>query len=185
MFNDLECTLLNEKRIRDRIAELGKEIARDYAGEPLLLIGVLKGAFIFMADLVRAISIPLSLDFVAVSSYGSSTKSTGVVRILKDLDYPVAGSNLLVVEDIVDSGLTLSYLRKLFLERGPKSLKLCAFLDKPERREVSLAVDYVGFTIPNEFVVGYGLDYNGGYRNLPFVAKLKTCVYTKSSGERL
>jgi hypoxanthine phosphoribosyltransferase len=108
-----------------------------------------------------------------------------VVRILKDLDYPVAGSNLLVVEDIVDSGLTLSYLRKLFLERGPKSLKLCAFLDKPERREVSLAVDYVGFTIPNEFVVGYGLDYNGGYRNLPFVAKLKTCVYTKSSGERL
>ena len=180
MFDELERTLFDEERIRTRIAEMGQQIARDYREDKLLLIGVLKGAFIFLADLVRAISIPVGIDFVGVSSYGPHTKSTGVVRIVKDLDAPIAGNNVLVVEDIVDTGLTLSYLATLFRERGPKSLRICTFLDKPQRREVSLAVDYVGFTIPNEFVVGYGLDYNGRYRNLPIVATLKPSVYSKS-----
>jgi hypoxanthine phosphoribosyltransferase len=176
----IERVLLDEQKIAERIAEMGKKISQDYQGKDLLLIGVLKGAFIFLADLVRSIDLPIALDFVAVSSYGHSTETTGVVRIIKDVDYPVTGKHILLVEDIVDSGLTLRYLAQVLAEQKPASLKICALLDKPERRKVSLDVDYVGFSIPNEFVVGYGLDYNGQYRNLPFVGALKHSIFSKS-----
>jgi hypoxanthine phosphoribosyltransferase len=176
----IERVLLDQMQITERISEMGKEISQDYQGKELLLIGVLKGAFIFLADLVRAIDLPIALDFVAVSSYGHSTETTGVVRIIKDVDYPVTGKHILLVEDIVDSGLTLKYLAQVLAEQKPASLKLCALLDKPERRKVSLDVDYIGFSIPNEFVVGYGLDYNGKYRNLPFVGTITQVVDSKA-----
>lgn len=155
-----------------RVGELGAEIARDYAGRPLLLVGVLKGAVFFLSDLMRFIEIPVEVDFMAVASYGSATDSSGVVRILKDLDVAIEGRDVLIVEDIVDSGLTLQYLMRNLGSRNPRTLEVCALLTKPERRKVDLPTRYVGFEIPDRFVVGYGLDYAERYRNLPFVAVL-------------
>ncbi len=181
MLNEIEEILLSESLIRSKIKELGDKIANDYRDKNnILLVGVLKGAVIFMADLIRHIDLPLSLDFMAVSSYGSSTESSGIVRILKDLDETVEGKNILIVEDIIDSGLTLSYLCSILKSRNPASLKICALLDKPSRRKSDLKVDYLGFEIPDSFVVGYGLDYNEKYRNLPYICVLKPEVYENS-----
>ncbi len=156
-----------------RVRELAAEISRDYAGKDLVLIGVLKGAVFFLADLMRALEIHCELDFMAVASYGSATKSSGVVRILKDLDAVIEGRDVLIVEDIVDSGLTLQYLLRNLAARNPRSLEVCALLIKPERRQVELSTRYVGFEIPDRFAIGYGLDHDERYRNLPFVAALK------------
>jgi hypoxanthine phosphoribosyltransferase len=158
--------LLSRDAIRARIDELGAEIVRDYAGKQPHLVGVLKGACTFMTDLIRAIELPLTLDYIAVSSYGAATKSSGEVKLVKDLDQGLEGRDLLVVEDIVDTGLTLNYLLNVLRARGPRSVKVAALLSKPSRRLVEVAVDYVGFTIDDHFVVGYGLDYNEKYRNL-------------------
>ena len=157
--------------------ELGRQISEDYAGRELLLVGVLKGAVFFLSDLMRALDVPCEVDFMAVASYGSSTDSSGVVRILKDLDVSIEGRHVLIVEDIVDSGLTLSYLLRTMKAREPASLEVCALLTKPERRKVELPIRYEGFEIPNRFVIGYGLDYAERYRNLPFVGTLKPEVY--------
>ena len=164
--------LIEEEPLQARIAELGAEISRDYDGRDLLLVGVLKGAVFFMADLMRELTIPCEIDFMAISSYGAATDSSGVVRILKDLDTNIAGRDLLVVEDIIDSGLTLSYLMRSLKARKPASLEVCALLTKPERREIDVPVKFVGFEIPNKFVIGYGLDFAERYRNLPYVAVL-------------
>ncbi|HEX7310323.1 MAG TPA: hypoxanthine phosphoribosyltransferase [Gaiellaceae bacterium] len=164
--------LIEEDVVAARVAELGSEISNDYAGKDLLLVGVLKGAVFFMADLMRQLSIPCEVDFMAISSYGASTDSSGVVRILKDLDINIEGRDVLVVEDIIDSGLTLSYLIRNLESRNPASLEICALLTKPERREIAVHVRYTGFEIPNEFVIGYGLDFGERYRNLPYVAVL-------------
>ena len=164
--------LIEETALQDRIRDLGSEISDDYAGRELLLVGVLKGAVFFMADLMRALDLPCEVDFMAISSYGAATDSSGVVRILKDLDISIEGRDVLIVEDIIDSGLTLSYLRRTLEARRPASLEVCALLAKPGRREVDVPVRYVGFEIPNHFVVGYGLDFAERYRNLPYVAVL-------------
>jgi hypoxanthine phosphoribosyltransferase len=164
--------LIETDALRSRIAELGAEISADYAGRDLLLIGVLKGAVFFMADLMRKLTIPCEVDFMAISSYGASTDSSGVVRILKDLDINIEGRHVLVVEDIIDSGLTLSYLMRNLESREPATLEVCALLTKPDRREIEVPVRYVGFEIPNRFVIGYGLDFGERYRNLPYVAVL-------------
>ena len=161
--------LIREENVDARIRELGEQISRDYAGESLHLVCILKGACIFMCDLAKRIRVPLSMDFMTVSSYGSGTQSSGIVRIKKDLDDPIKGLNVLIVEDIVDSGRTLHYLTEVFKERGCKSVRTCTLLDEPERRVVDLDVDYVGFMIPNQFVVGYGMDYDQRYRDLPFI----------------
>ena len=165
--------LFSEAEIDIRIKELGSQIAREYAGRNPLLIGVLKGAFFFLRDLLRAIDIPLGIEFMAISSYGSSTRTSGEVRILKDLDVPIENRHIIVVEDIVDTGLTLSYLLANLKSRGAVSVKLVALLDKFERREREVEIDYLGFKIPDHFVVGYGLDFAERYRNLPFIAVLK------------
>jgi hypoxanthine phosphoribosyltransferase len=164
--------LVDEETLRNRVAELGEEISRDYAGRDLLLIGVLKGAVFFMADLMRQLTVPCEIDFMAISSYGASTDSSGVVRILKDLDINIEGRDVLVVEDIIDSGLTLSYLMRNLEARQPASLEVCALMTKPERREIDVPVRYIGFEIPNRFVIGYGLDFAERYRNLPYVGVL-------------
>jgi hypoxanthine phosphoribosyltransferase len=164
--------LIEEDRLQSRIRELGAELSVDYAGRELLLVGVLKGAVFFMADLMRGLTIPCEIDFMAISSYGDSTDSSGVVRILKDLDINIEGRDVLVVEDIIDSGLTLSYLMRNLEAREPASLEICALLTKPERREIEVPVRYVGFEIPNRFVIGYGLDFGERYRNLPYVGIL-------------
>jgi len=164
--------VLTEEQIARRVRELGAVLSRDYKGRTPHLVGVLKGAFMFMADLVRQISIPMSLDFIAVSSYGSSTRSTGVVRIIKDLDESVEGRHVIIVEDIVDTGLTLRYLREIISDRAPASVKVCALLDKPAKRCVDVEPDYVGFTIPGEYVIGYGLDHAQMYRNLPYIRSM-------------
>jgi hypoxanthine phosphoribosyltransferase len=164
--------LIDADALRTRVAGLGEEVSADYAGRDLLLIGVLKGAVFFMADLMRELTVPCEIDFMAISSYGAETDSSGVVRILKDLDINIEGREVLVVEDIIDSGLTLSYLMRNLEAREPASLEICALLTKPERREIDVPVRYVGFEIPNRFVVGYGLDYAERYRNLPYVAVL-------------
>ena len=158
--------------LQHRITEMAAEVSRDYEGRDLLLIGVLKGAVFFLADLMRQLDIPCEVDFMAVSSYGSSTDSSGVVRILKDLDAPLEGRNVLIVEDIVDSGLTLQYLMRTLAARNPASIEVCALLTKPERRKVDTPARYVGFEIPDKFAIGYGLDYAERYRNLPYVATL-------------
>jgi hypoxanthine phosphoribosyltransferase len=158
--------------LQDRVRAMAADISRDYAGRDLLLIGVLKGAFLFLADLMRGLTVPCEVDFMAVASYGSSTESSGVVRIIKDLDVPLEGRDVLIVEDIVDSGLTLQYLLRTLRGRGPASLEVCALLTKPARRRVDLPVRYTGFEIPDEFVIGYGLDFAERYRNLPYVAVL-------------
>lgn len=162
--------LLTAEQIQGRVAELGAEISRDYAGRDLLLIGILKGAVVFLSDLLRHITIPVQVDFMAVSSYGAATLSSGVVRILKDLDEGVEGREVLVVEDIIDTGLTLRYLRENLQARRPASVRICTLLDKPDRRVVEVPVDYLGFRIPDRFVVGYGLDCKEYFRNLPYIA---------------
>ncbi len=164
--------LVQRDELAHRVRELAAEVSRDYADRDLCLIGVLKGAVFFLADFMRQLEVECELDFMAVSSYGSSTDSSGIVRILKDLDAPIAGKDVLIVEDIVDSGLTLSYLLRTLQARDPASLEVCALLTKPERRKVDLPIRYVGFEIPNRFAIGYGLDYGERYRNLPYVAVL-------------
>src|SRR5690242_2535120 len=164
--------LVEADDLRERVKELGEEISADYADRDLLLVGVLKGAVFFLSDLMRHLEVPCEVDFMAVASYGSSTDSSGVVRILKDLDIPIEGREVLIVEDIVDSGLTLSYLLRTLKARNPRSLEVCALLTKPERRKVDLPIRYVGFEIPNRFAIGYGLDHAERYRNLPYVAVL-------------
>jgi hypoxanthine phosphoribosyltransferase len=165
-------TIVPPDRLQERVGELGNEISRDYRGEDLLLLGILKGAVFFVADLMRAIDAACEVDFMAVSSYGSMTDSSGVVRIQKDLDVPIEGRHVLIVEDIVDSGLTLAYLLRNLRARSPRSLEVCALLVKPHRRKIELPIRYVGFEIPDRFVVGYGLDLDQRYRNLPYVAAL-------------
>ena len=164
--------LIDEDALSTRVAELGAEVSADYQGRDLLLIGVLKGAVFFMADLMRKLTIPCEVDFMAISSYGDSTDSSGIVRILKDLDINIEGRDVLVVEDIIDSGLTLSYLMRNLESREPASLEVCALLTKPDRREIDVPVRYIGFEIPNRFVIGYGLDFAERYRNLPYVGVL-------------
>jgi hypoxanthine phosphoribosyltransferase len=177
MEKDLSSILFNEKQIESRVKELGEVISRDYQGKDPVVIGILKGSLIFMSDLIRRLTIPLSIDYVAVSSYGRSTDSSGVVRIVKDLDEPIEGRHVLVVEDIVDTGLTLRYLLDNLQSRGPQSVAVCVLLDKPSRRKVDIKPDYCGFEIPDEFVVGYGLDYAENYRNMPFIGVLDRSVY--------
>lgn len=177
MRSDTEKILLTEEEISNKVVELGKKISKEYENKDLLVVGILKGAIIFMADLLRSITIPVELDFMAVSSYGSSSTSTGIVRIIKDLDHNIEGRNVLLVEDIVDTGLTLKYILENLQTREPASLKVCTLLDKPERRKADVKVDYNGFTIPDEFVVGYGLDYNEKYRNLKNIHVLNPDVY--------
>jgi hypoxanthine phosphoribosyltransferase len=164
--------LVQRDDLHRRVGELGSQISTDYAGREVLLVGVLKGAVFFLSDLMRHLDVSCSLDFMAVASYGSSTDTSGVVRILKDLDAPIEGRDVLIVEDIVDSGLTLSYLLRTLRARNPASLEVCALLTKPERRKVELPIKYVGFEIPNRFAIGYGLDHDERYRNLPYVAAL-------------
>lgn len=159
--------LFSRERIRHRVAEMGRQIDREFAGEKVVLVGVLKGAAIFLADLARSISVDNTFDFVAVSSYGKGKTSTGAVKLIKDLDQPIEGKNVIIVEDILDTGLTLGFLRSLFEQHQPKSLKIATLLDKPSRRIEKIEADYVGFTIPNEFVIGYGMDFAERYRNLP------------------
>jgi hypoxanthine phosphoribosyltransferase len=176
-YQDLDKVLIETQQIHDAVKKLGQQITRDYQGKNPVFICILKGAVMFFADLLRQVDLPVNIDFMAISSYGSSTKTSGVVRILKDLDHNVLGKDVLVVEDIVDSGLTLSYIKKVLDDRSAASVKLVTLLDKPERRKVDLKVDYACFTIPNEFVVGYGLDYQERYRNLPFVGVLHPRCY--------
>ena len=178
MRNDIAEILVTEEAIKVRVAELGRRISEDYRGRSLLLVGLLRGAIVFLSDLMRAIDIPVQLDFIGISSYGASTES-GAVRLVMDLETDITGCDVLIVEDIVDTGKTLSYLVENLKARQPASLRLCALLDKPERRKVPITVDYVGFEIPDKFVVGYGLDFAEGYRNLPFVGVLKTPLYKK------
>lgn len=177
MGSDLKSVLITKAEIDAKLAELAARIDTDYAGRELLIVGVLKGAVMVMADLARALSTPVTMDWMAVSSYGSGTKSSGVVRILKDLDTDIAGRDVLVVEDVIDSGLTLSWLLTNLSSRGPASISVCTLLRKPEAAKVDIDVRYVGFDIPNEFVVGYGLDFSEKYRNLPFVGTLAPHVY--------
>ena len=178
MRDDMAKIMLTEEQLHDKVCELGAQISRDYEGKNLLLVSVLKGSVLFMADLMRAISIPASVDFMSVSSYGSGTKNSGVVKIIKDLDIPLEGYDLLIVEDILDSGKTLEYIIEMLEARNPRSIKICTLLDKPDRRQVDISPDYSGFVIPDEFVVGYGLDYAEKYRNLPYIGVLKPEVYT-------
>ena len=177
VINDVERVLLSAEDLSNRIAEIGAQITEDYAGKEILMIGVLRGAVIFMADLARTIKVPVAIDFMAVSSYGAAMNSSGVVRIMKDLDENIEGKHILVVEDIIDSGLTLNYLLDNLKSRKPASIKLCTLLNKPERRKVKVTIDYNGFDVPDYFVVGYGLDYAEKYRNLPFIGILKPEVY--------
>ena len=165
--------MLTEDAVNKRIRELGEKISEDYEGQEIRMICVLKGGSFFMCELAKRISVPVSIDFMSVSSYGGDTKSSGVVKIVKDLDESITGKDVLVVEDIIDSGRTLSYLMAMLRDRGPKSLKLCTLLDKPDRRVIDVKVDYTGFEIPDEFVVGYGLDYDQRYRNLPYVGVIE------------
>jgi hypoxanthine phosphoribosyltransferase len=170
--------LVSSDEIEKRVGELGKQITEDYKGKDLLLVGILKGAVIFMADLAKNIDLPITMDFMAVSSYGKSSESSGVVKIIKDLDSSVEGKDILIVEDIIDTGFTLGYLTDYLKRRGASSVKICTLLDKPDRRKIQVPVDYKGFVIPDEFVVGYGLDYAEQYRNLPYISALKEEVYS-------
>ena len=178
MSYELSEVLLSEETIKKRVRELGQQISQDYSGRELVAIGVLKGAVIFLSDLVRNIdsSVKVKIDFLAVSSYGASTRTSGIVRIVKDIDTDIKGCEVLIVEDIMDTGLTLSYLSRLMMERQPRGLKICVLLDKPERHQTEVMIDYCGFTIPDEFVVGYGLDYAGLWRNLPSIHVVRPLV---------
>lgn len=179
MNDDLKEVLLTEEQIHEIVEGLGKKITEDYRGKNLVLVSVLKGSVVFMADLMRAIDLPCSIDFMVVSSYGAGTESSGVVKIIKDLDADLRGVDLLIVEDILDTGRTLSSLIKILKMRNPNSVKICTFLDKPERRLADISADYVGACVPDEFVVGYGLDYDEIYRNIPYLGVLKPEVYSK------
>lgn len=170
---EINRVMITEEEIQKRVKELGERITSDYRNKDLFVIAILKGSVVFLADLIRAISLPMQLDFMAVSSYGTSTATSGVVRILKDLESDIISKDVLIVEDIVDTGLTLSYLKENLFSRNPASLKVCTFLDKPGRRRVPLTPDYNGYEIPDEFVVGYGLDCNEEFRNLPYIAVIK------------
>jgi hypoxanthine phosphoribosyltransferase len=180
---DVEEILLTEEQIQARVAELGAQLTADYAGRDPVLISVLKGSIVFLADLVRGMELPLSIDIMEVSSYGAATESSGQVRILKDLSNAIEGRHVIVVEDIIDTGLTLNYLLRYLREKGPASLTICCLLDKPARRLTEIPIDYIGFTIPDRFVVGYGLDYGERYRNLPYVGVLRPSVYGLDSPE--
>jgi hypoxanthine phosphoribosyltransferase len=175
--DDIDHILVTSEQIEQATARMGEELTREYAGKELVLIGVLKGAIMFIVDLSRAIRLPLTMDFMAVASYGASTETSGIVRILKDLDSTIEGKHVLIVEDIIDSGLTLNYILETLQTRNPASVRVCALLSKPARRRVDVPVDYICFEIPDDFVVGYGLDYNQIYRNLPFVGVLKPELY--------
>ena len=177
MMGDVAEVLVPSAQIQEKVAEMGGRITRDYVGEKLLLVGVLRGAVVVMGDLMRNINLPCEIDFMDISSYGSGTSSSGVVRILKDLEEDISGRHVLVVEDIIDTGLTLSYLLRSLRARKPASLEICALLSKPSRRRVELDVKYLGFEVPDEFVVGYGLDYAGAYRNLPDICILKEEIF--------
>lgn len=179
LWDDVESVLLTQQQIRERVAQLGRRLSEDYAGKNPVLVSVLKGAYIFMADLSRALTIPCSVDFMAVSSYGRGTESSGTVRIIKDLDTNIQNKHVIVVEDILDSGVTLSHLLGLLQGRGPASLRLVALLDKPARRQAQVEIDYRGFEVPDAFLVGYGLDYAEKYRNLPDLCILKPQVYER------
>lgn len=179
MKNDIERVLVSEEELQAINKRIGAQISKDYAGKELLLVGILKGSAVFMTDLMRNIDIPMSIDFMYVSSYGAGTTTSGVVKLVKDLDENIEGKHVLIAEDILDSGVTLSYLLNVLSQRKPASLKLCALLNKPERHKVDVKLDYKGIDIPDEFVVGYGLDYDQKYRNLPYVGILKRCVYEK------
>lgn len=179
MINDIKETLLSEETIISKVKELGEKISKDYKGKNLLVVGILKGSVIFASELIKSITIPCEIDFMAVSSYGSSTETSGVVRILKDLDHGVEGKDLIIVEDIIDSGVTLSYLLDYFKSRKVNSIELVTLLTKPARRKVNIDVKYCGFEVPDEFLVGYGLDYAEKYRNLPFIGVLKEEIYKK------
>ncbi len=178
MKNDVKEVLISYDELQEKIKEIGKKIAQDYQGKDLMLVGVLKGAFMFLGDLAKNIEIPLTIDFMAVSSYGNSTESSGVVRILKDLEGSIEGKDILLVEDIIDTGLTLNYLVSNLRSRGAASVKICTLLDKPERRLVNVELAYKGFDIPDDFVVGYGIDFAEGYRNLPDICILKEEAYS-------
>src|SRR5436189_70139 len=180
--DDIDHILVTEAQIREEIGRMGRQLTQDYTGKDLLLVGVLRGAIMFIVDLARAIDLPLTMDFMAVASYGASTQTSDIVRILKDLDSSIEGKHVLVVEDIVDSGLTLNYILETLRNRNPASLRVCALLNKGERRRVDVPIDYVCFNIPDEFVVGYGLDFNKIYRNLPFVGVLKPETYERVLG---
>lgn len=175
--NDVEKVLVTKEQLAEKTKQLAAEITRDYKGKDVLLIGVLKGGFMFLADLIREIDLLVDVDFMMVSSYGSTTKTSGVVKIIKDIDIDISGKHIIIVEDLVDTGLTLNYLKGLLEDRATASVKICAILDKPSRRLVDLNADYCGFAIPDEFVVGYGLDYANKYRNIPDVCTLKQEIY--------
>jgi hypoxanthine phosphoribosyltransferase len=177
MHADVEEILLSGEQVQARVAELGAQLAADYEGREPVLVSVLKGSIIFLADLVRAMPIPLSIDLMEVSSYGASTESSGQVRILKDLSTPIEGREVIVVEDIIDTGLTLNYLLRYLHDKGPSSIRICCLLDKPARRLAPIEIDYRGFTIADRFVIGYGLDYGERYRNLPYIGVLRPSVY--------
>jgi hypoxanthine phosphoribosyltransferase len=180
MHNDIQEILISETQLQHKVAELGEQITHDYQGKQLLLLGTLKGAVPFIADLARAINLPLEIDYMAVASYGASTQSSGIVRITKDLEGPIDHKHILIIEDIIDSGLTLHYLVDLLQRRNPLSLRLCSLLNKERTRVKNVKVDYAGFNIPDKFVVGYGLDYAQRYRNLPYVGVLKPSVYANT-----
>lgn len=169
--------LISKEELNQKVKELGNKISGDYEGKDLILVGVLKGGFVFLADLMRELKIPVEIDFISVSSYGNSSKSSGVVRIIKDIDISITNKHVIIVEDIVDTGLTLKYLKEMLQTRGPADIKIIAALDKPSRRKVEIDIDYKGFTIPDEFVIGYGLDYAGKYRNLPDLCILDEEMY--------
>ena len=175
---DIAAVWASEEQIRERVEDLGRQISRDYEGREPLFVGVLKGCFIFMADLVRACDVQCTVDFMVVSSYGGGTVSSGAVEIIKDLSQDISGRDIIIVEDILDSGNTLSYLKKIMSARGPASIRIVTLMDKPDRRTADVSADYVGFTIPDEFVVGYGLDYDQRYRNLPYIGVLKPEIYS-------
>lgn len=177
--DDVLKVLITEDEIAAKVAEMGAQISKDYQDSNLLLVTVLKGAVVFLADIMRKIEVPSEIDFMVVSSYGAGVKSSGVVKIVKDLDVPLAGKDILIIEDILDSGLTLSYIKELLESRGPKSIRIATLCDKPERRKIDLKADYSGFVVPDEFLIGYGLDYNEKYRNLPYIGILKPEVYSK------
>lgn len=179
MKNDILKALITEEELHSKVAELGKKISEDYRDKNLLMVSVLKGSVVFMADLMREVTIPCEIDFMCVSSYGSGVKTSGVVKIIKDLDIDLKDRDLLIVEDILDSGMTLSYIKTMLEQRGTRSIKICTLLDKPERRQADIKADYSCFNVPDEFMVGYGLDYDEKYRNLPYVGILKPEVYNK------
>lgn len=177
MEKDIQEVLFSEEQLQEIVERIGRQISEDYRDKKLLMVSILKGSVVFMADLMRAITIPCRIDFMAVSSYGSGTKTSGVVKIIKDLDIPLEGYDLLLVEDILDSGMTLSYIMEILQSRGPRSIRICTLFDKPERRQAEVDATYVGTQVPDAFIVGYGLDYDEKYRNLPFVGVLKPSVY--------